>query len=178
MKKMLFLLPIFLLLIFVGCSSNKLTKYNKQIEKSIETVGVVSSKIEMKDSGVLIYEYLKVESVTEDKLNVKIDISSLDETFTFKKQSSTETVEDLNRNSFLPFKLKDDLLDDLMIENDTLTCTVSKENIGKLYALPDFDIDGNAELVLNFENEIIINITCVFKTTSGKDVIIHTEYSY
>lgn len=179
-NKILFLISILsIVFILVGCTGNgSLKKYNSKMEKSMETVKVVETSIEMKDSSVLIYRYLKSETVQEDKLNVLTEISALDDSFTLNKKTSTETVDALVRSDLLPFLLESEVIGESDIEGDTLEFSISEDNFVKLYSLDEFNISGDAALVLNFENDKILRITCVFKTTSGKDVEINTEYSY
>ena len=137
------------LLILSGCNKETaVKKYAKQLETSMETVIEIRTEIQMLDSEVVIYKNIKKGRVNEDKYNVNVEIFALDESFTLNRQSTTDTVEDLDRSLLLQINLKEEYLENIVIENDVLENLINNKNIKKLYVTNDLSIDGNAELKL------------------------------
>lgn len=165
---------------FTLSSCNKLNKYAKMINKSVDKVASVELDIKMSDQSQLVYEYKSKTTITDNKAHVEIATSSLNSSFELETKTSAEDVENVNRQEIFTIELDNKYLVSYKKEKNTVTCEVSKENMANVLKNWDtnLDIANHATLVLTFEDKKLMTVTCTYQTSTIKDVEISAKYTY
>lgn len=174
------LIVITVSLMFTLSSCNKLNKYAKMINKSVDQVVSIELDIQMSDQSQLVYEYNNKITITDNKAHVEVTTSSLNSSFELASTTSTEDIENVNRKDLFQIDLNHKYLVSYEKEKNIVTCEVSKENIVNVLknSHTNLDIAENAKLVLTFENKRLMTISCKYQTSTAKDVEINAKYTY
>lgn len=167
-------------LIFTLSSCNKLNKYAKMINKSVNSVKAVELNIQMSDQSQVVYIYQHKTTITDNKAHVEITTSSLNSSFVLESKTVTEDVENANREELFQIELNHKYLVNYEKGKNTVTCEVAKENMTNVFknCHTNLDIAGNANLILTFENKKLMTVNCTYQTSTAKDVEIRATYAY
>lgn len=181
MKKyslLLVIVSIFTLFFFSGCANSKIKKYTKYINSSMETVRNISITVDVTDNDVLVYKY--VRNINIDGVNAKIETieSTLSSSFVLEDKVSSDSITDIDKKSLNSINLTKKLLDSFEVKSGVLKATINKDNISSVLGSNSLLILDNAELTITFNKKELSKLECVFKTESGKDVVINIEYNY
>ena len=181
MKKyslILIIVSIFMLIFVSGCANSKLKKYTKYINNSMDSVSNIALLVEVKDENVLVYKY--VRNIKFDGVNANIETieSTLSSSFILEDKVSNDFISDIDRDKINSINLSKNLLESFEVKSDVLKATINKDNISKVLGSNSLEILENAELTITFNKKQISKLECVFKTESGKDVVLNIEYNY
>lgn len=176
---LIFILAIILMIpSLFSCANSKLNKYNKYLNKSMDSVTNISINVQMKDQEVIVYKYLRNLKLDGNNMNIEITESTLSSNFVLEDKVTTENVTDVDRAKLNSIKLSKELLTEFTIKNSVLNAKVSKENISSVLGSNSLNIYEDALLILTYEKKLISKIECSFKTESLKEVNIIIDYSY
>ena len=145
---------------------------------NLKDIVSIRTEMETKDSGVLVYKYIKnVEYVSGNNANITTETSTLNVNFEFdttydkyekqiKKENSLGI--NLDRNLYVSYN-----------DSDTLFMgTVNNENINKVLNTEGLSIVDVATIMIQVTNNRLEKVVCTYKTTGQKDVVITTVYGY
>jgi len=184
MKKTKFILltSVILVLVFALCACDfvikDFAKYSDAMTKSMDSVTAVNSHITMQDQGVLVYEYQRNMAIDGTNANITTVEKTLNSSFQLAETTNTEQKSGVDRKQLLPISLSEYSANNLKMESDKFSCTVSKEDFASVMKLGAYEISGDASLVCEFEKKTLTKITCEFNTTDGKQVQIVHEFNY
>lgn len=165
--------------VFVCIFGNSINRAVSQIDKSMKTVQIIDTKVEVKDQDVVVYRYNKIVEFEKDNLaTIKFAISNLNSNYELEEKTNEEKNVEVNREQIFSLDLDKKYFSSYEYRDNVLTCEISKENIQKLFNQEELEILNNASLTVKFEDKKITNMICVFKTTSSKDVVINITYQY
>ena len=96
-----------------------------------------------------------------------------------KETKKTKTVvESLDRSTLLNLNLSESLLNNIQIEEQKVTFSVSSSNVKTVFNSYELNINGDALCVFAYENNKISTITITFTTASQKNVEVNIGYLY
>lgn len=188
-KKYLYI--IILTVFFLACAITSVflftasCKEEEQVPEVVETwkdnlndIVSIRTEMETKDSGVLVYKYVKnVEYVSGNNANVTTETSTLNVNFEldttydkYEKQIKKENSLAINLDQKLYVSYND---------SDTLFMgTVNNENINKVLNTEGLSIVDVATIIMYVNNNRLEKVVCTYKTTGQLDVVITTVYGY
>lgn len=167
---------VILLIILLG--GNKLKKYTNKINDNVLTTSTVSTITVVKDSDVVVYQQERLFTIV-DKNNATLVITTdaLNDEFELKTSKESEIIDDLNSSDLFTLNLSKELFKSYTLKNNNLEATITSENVSKVLN-QEVKVNGNATLVITFENNKIKKIECSYQTPSLKNVTISTIYEY
>ncbi len=171
---------IALVIVLIVINANGLKKYNKMIDNSAQTVLEINVDIQLKDQSELVYQHYTTTKISETNATIEETISSLGPNFVLDTTSNIQTKEGIKKEDLVGISLDKESLSNVKIKKNLITCEVSKENLSKVLKNNDIylDMNGNAELIITFEDKKLKSIVCTYKTSTAKDVIINATYAY
>ena len=172
------ILSIFIVIFMSSCANSKLKKYNKYIVKSMNDVSNINVVVDVTDDNILVYKYVKNVVLNGTSAKIETIESTLSSSYVLEDKVSNDSVSDIDRSKLNSINLSKNLLETLEIKSNILKTTINKDNVSKVLGSNTLDILENAQLTITFNKKQITKLECVFKTTSGKDVVINVEYSY
>ena len=177
-RLLLIIVSIFTLIFVSGCANSKLKKYTKYINKSMDSVSNISILVDVKDENVLVYKYVRNIKFDGTSANIETIESTLSSSFILEDKVSSDSITDIDRKKINSINLSKDLLESFEIKSSVLKASINKDNISKVLGSNSLTILENAELTITYNKKQISKLECVFKTESGKDVVINIEYNY
>lgn len=180
--KIVLLASIVLVLMLALCACDfvikDFAKYSDAMNKSMDSVTQVNSHITMKDQDVLVYEYQRNMSINGSNADISTSEKTLNSSFQLAEKTNTEQKSGVDRKQLLPISLSEYSANNLKMESNKFSCTISAEDFASVMKLGAYEISGNASLVCEFEKKVLTKITCEFTTTDGKNVQVVHEFNY
>ena len=182
MRKIISKILLVLAIMFVcfGCSNEAGFKdYRNYLNDSMKSVTNITTNIKAYDSNVLVYEYdNQIVLLADGSAEVIKNISSLNSNFELETKKTKTVVESLDRSTLLNLNLSESLLNNIQIEEQKVTFSVSSSNVKTVFNSYELNINGDALCVFAYENNKISTITITFTTASQKNVEVNIGYLY
>lgn len=184
-KNKIFILMILfvatLIPMFTACTKNskdELKNYEKAIKESIKNATSMETTLTTTDQDVVVYKYVKsITFLENNSAYVSTDVSSLDKSFELSTKTTSETIDNVNKNEIQKISLSKKYFNNYMLENQTFVGEISQDNMKNIFNY-DIKIKDVAKLIITFEEEKVIKIECTYETESGKQAVLTTNYEY
>ena len=175
-----FLLVLVMVMVCTSCDKAKgFDDYANDLSDSMNTVKTITINAKAFDSIILVYEYNNETSLLETgDADVTKTITSLNNSFELETKTEKSVIENVQRDKLLNFNFNKDLMDNLVVEGNKITCTLNSENLKSLLNASDLTINGEAKCEFIFTDNKINNIKVSFDTVSSKNVEVNVSYLY
>lgn len=163
---------------FMGCKNTKLKAYQKSMNESLNDVKKLKTDLVVTDNEEVVYGFTKeVIFSKENNATVITTSKTLDQSFNLREEITTENIENIDRNKLLNINLQSKYFDSYSIKNQNFVGQISKDNIKNVFG-EDFKIKDVANLVITFENNVMVKMECTYLTESSKSVKMTSNYEY
>lgn len=167
-----------LVVVVVLNTNSPIKNCDKNIKSSMNIVSSIETNVTMTDTDVVVYQYVKEIVLENGNASIETNTSTLGNSFALETKTTNETIENFDRSTLVNVNLKEDSFISYKLENEVLEATIDSEHIGEVFNNENLTIDGQARLVITFDDKKVLNVTCTFKTLSNKDVVISIDYNY
>lgn len=148
------------------------------MKSSMNDVTTVKAHVIMHDNDVLVYEYQKTMEINGSSANIEITEKTLNSNFKLATNTSTSSIDDVDRTTLLPVALSEWSADNATIEKNSFSCVISVNNFASVLKVGSYKIREDATLSCDFSDKKLTKISCDFITEDGKTVSITYDFAY
>lgn len=138
----------------------------------------ITTETTMKDSGVVVYKYVKkLEYISGNNASIITETSTLNASFeldtTYEKEEKV-----IKKENTLAINLDKNLYLSFNSNENVIMGTVTNENINTVLNTTGLEIKDVATIIITFNENKIKTIECSYKTLTNKDVTTTVVYGY
>ena len=151
-KNKIFILMILfvatLIPMFTAC-----TKNSKDELKNYEKATSMETTLTTTDQDVVVYKYVKsITFLENNSAYVSTDVSSLDKSFELSTKTTSETIDNVNKNEIQKISLSKKYFNNYMLENQNFVGEISQDNMKNIFNY-DIKIKDVAKLIILFKKK-------------------------
>ncbi len=172
------LVAILTVVIVVLSLPSTVDKCEKWMQNSANNLTFVQTAFELTDKGEKVFAYSESVEIIEGNAEITKSTSRLNPSYEFSTIDESSFVEGINREDLLNFAFDKKYFKESSLKNDVFTATVIGDCLDEFLGSEAFDVSGNAEATLTFEDERLTSAVITFNLQSGKQVTVTVECEY
>ncbi len=172
------LVAILTVLIVILSLPSATDKCEKWMQNSANNTTFVKTAFEVTDKGEKVFAYSESVEIIEGNAEITKSTSRLNPSYEFSTISESSFVEGINREDLLNFAFDKKYFEKSSLKNDVFTATVIGDCLDEFLGSEAFNVSGNAQATLSFENEMLKGAVITFNLQSGKQVTVTVECEY
>ena len=157
---------------------SKLSKCEKMIEKSAQSVVEITTNVVVSDKEQEVYKYLESVKITDANGEVMKQTSKLNPSYEFSTTEENSFVENIDRKALLNFNFDKSYFVESAYKNSVLNLTVKADSIAKFLGGSDIACEENASAVFTFNGKKLAQAEITFTLMSGKKVLMTVLCNY
>lgn len=181
-QRVIILIVVLLIATCALCACNKESRdikdFISDMKSSTNNVKIINAHISMKDGDVLVYDYQRKMEIDGSTANVETTEQALNSSFQLATNTSSSTMDSVDRSTLLPVSLSEWSVENVSIEKGKFSCDIPVANFASVLKVGSYKIRENATLCCEFDDKNLTKISCNFITDDGKTVAVVYDFAY